>query len=254
MKILPGHNRTINILAFKMRILITICARGGSKGIPGKNIRILDGKPLIGYSIETARKFAEQKDCIIGLSTDSNDIKEVAREFGVVTEYTRPAFLATDSAGKVDTIRDILLYEENKAGLAFDYILDLDVTSPLRTIGDLEEAFVDLLSDKEALNLFSVSHANKNPYFNMVERKEDGYYGLVKKGQFLSRQTAPPIYELNASFYFYRRSFFEQELKTVITDFSLVYPMKHICFDLDHEIDFEFLSFLLENNKLSFFK
>ena len=190
-----------------MRILITICARGGSKGIPGKNIRLLDGKPLIGYTIETASKFAEQKDCIIGLSTDSDEIKEVARKFGLATEYTRPTPLATDSAGKVDTIRDILLYEENKSNLAFDYILDLDVTSPLRTIRDLEEAFDILQSDAKALNLFSVNHANKNPYFNMVEQKENGYYGLVKKGEFLSRQSAPPIYELNASFYFYRRAF-----------------------------------------------
>ena len=86
----------------------------------------------------------------------------------------------------------------------------------------------------------------------MVEKKEDGYFELSKRGEYLTRQSANPVFELNASFYFYRRNFFSIENKKVINDRSLIYLMNHICFDLDHLIDFEFMNFLLENNKIDF--
>lgn len=236
-----------------MELLITICARGGSKGIPGKNIRLLNGLPLISYTIKHAQKFAEGKNAVIGLSTDSEEIKKVAAEHGLLSAYERPASLATDKAGKIETIKDLLEFEEKQRNIKFDYVLDLDVTSPLRTSSDLQEGFQLLVEDKKALNLFSVNPASRNPYFNMVEQNENGYFGLVKKGEFLTRQSAPKVFELNASFYFYRREFFEQQALTTITSNSLVYVMPHICFDLDHEIDFEFLEYQLTNNKISFF-
>jgi CMP-N-acetylneuraminic acid synthetase len=86
----------------------------------------------------------------------------------------------------------------------------------------------------------------------MVEKNEKGYFGLSKKGDFLTRQSANEVFELNASFYFYRRDFFYNDNKKVINDRSLIYLMKHICFDLDHPIDFEFMNFLLDNNKIDF--
>jgi len=233
-----------------MELLITICARGGSKGIPGKNIRPMNGKPLIHYTIETAKKFG--RGAPIALSTDSDEIKAAAAIEGLDTTYTRPPELATDSAGKIETIEHLVRYQEILRGKQFDFVLDLDVTSPLRTVDDLESAFKIISSDAEALNLFSVNPAARNPYFNMVEPSGDGYYKLVKQGNFLTRQSAPPVYELNASFYFYRRTFFEQEKKATINSRSLVYVMPHICFDLDHAIDFEFMEYLVANNKLGF--
>lgn len=233
-----------------MNILITICARGGSKGIPGKNIRLLGGKPLIAYTINTARLFAQDKPAVLALSTDSEEINGVAARLGLVSSYKRPEELSTDTAGKISTIQHLLEYEEQRNNTRFDFILDLDVTSPLRTPADLEAAFKDLVEDKDALNIFSVNPANRNPYFNMVEQNETGYVDLCKKGKFLTRQSAPKVYDMNASFYIYRRSFFEKGLTGVITDKSLVYVMPHICFDLDHQIDFDFMQYLLENNKL----
>ncbi|HEY8928040.1 MAG TPA: acylneuraminate cytidylyltransferase family protein [Mucilaginibacter sp.] len=236
-----------------MKTLITICARGGSKGIPGKNIKPLNGVPLIAYTIQVAQEFAKLYDADIALSTDDSEILTVAAKYGVETNYTRPAHLATDSAGKIDTIHDLLLYQEAAIGKQYDYLLDLDVTSPLRTLGDLVAAFDQLKADDYALNLFSVNNAARNPYFNMVEQKENGYYDLVKReGAILTRQSAPKVYDLNASFYFYKRQFFSEGLKTVFTQRSLIYLMPHLCFDLDHVIDFEFLDFLLSNNKLDF--
>jgi CMP-N-acetylneuraminic acid synthetase len=98
-----------------------------------------------------------------------------------------------------------------------------------------------------------VNNAARNPYFNMVEQQDDGYYNLVKdKGIITGRQSAPKVFDLNASFYFYRRDFFRTSFPSVFTDRSLVYVMPHICFDLDHLIDFVFLEFLLEKGKLDF--
>lgn len=236
-----------------MKLLITICARGGSKGIPGKNIKEIGDKPLIAYSISTAKRFAALYDCDIELSTDSAQIKEVAAKYGLPSEYLRPDNLATDKAGKIEVLHDILAYSEKLHSVRYDYILDLDVTSPLRTVDDLSRAFDVLKESNEAYNLFSVSPANRNPYFNMVEQKENGFYGVVKSSDgFLTRQSAPRVFDLNASFYFYRREFFEKDLKGAITNRSLIYEVPHLCFDLDHPIDFEFMQYLIENNKLGF--
>jgi len=124
-----------------MNILITICARGGSKGIPGKNIKEVGGKPLIEYSIKTAGFFSQIYPSDLILSTDSLKIKEIAANFGLFTDYIRPESLSSDTAGKIDTIKDALTYQEKKTGIKYDYILDLDVTSPLRTVDDLKNAF-----------------------------------------------------------------------------------------------------------------
>lgn len=236
-----------------MKILITICARGGSKGIPGKNIKPLNNIHLIAYTIQVANRFAEIYNADVLLSTDDNEIKKVASLFSLKTDYVRPGYLATDNAGKIDTIKDALLYQEEKISEKYDYVLDLDVTSPLRTLEDLLSAFDLIHNDVNALNLFSVNPAARNPYFNMVEKKGNGYYQLVaNRGNVTTRQSAPDVYDLNASFYFYKRTFFTQEYKTVFTESSLIYIMPHICFDLDHVIDFEFLEYLLINNKLDF--
>ncbi|MGY3795208.1 acylneuraminate cytidylyltransferase family protein [uncultured Aquimarina sp.] len=236
-----------------MNILITICARGGSKGIPGKNIKHLNGKYLIDYSIKHAEKFASLHDNVdITLSTDSHEIKDVASICGLNTEYIRPEYLGGDTIGKMDVLHHVLQYEESNRQKKYDFLLDLDVTSPLRTIEDLEEAFITIINRTDALNIFSVSKPNKNPYYNVVELQDDGYCKLVKYSDSKSRQSAPIVYDMNASFYFYRRSFFEQGLKSAITDKSLLFLMDHICFDLDEPLDFEIMEFLLSHNKLDF--
>lgn len=239
-----------------MNILITLCARGGSKGIPGKNIKNLNGVPLLAYSINTARKFSEivKAEVDIILSTDSEAINGVGTRLGLHTDYIRPQHLAEDSSGKLDAIIHVKEYQELHTQKKYDYLIDLDVSSPLRTVDDLLDAFEIIKNDPHALNLFSVNVANRNPYFNMVEQSENGYYDLSKKPEsnVLSRQKAPKVYELNASFYFYTKAFFDLKSKYIITPNSLIYVMPHICFDLDHEVDFEFMEYLLAHDKLSF--
>ena len=233
-------------------VLITICARGGSKGIPGKNIRMLAGQPLISYSIRAAFALAADIPADISISTDDAGIARTAAAYGLSSAYERPAALAGDTVGKKETILDLLLYEEKKNNRRYDFILDLDVTSPLRSLQDLKNGFTQLAGDQNAMNLFSVNPAARNPYFNMVERNAEGYCTLVKQGSFLTRQSAPAVYELNASFYWYRRSYFEDATLPVINNRSLAYAMDHICFDLDHEQDFEYMEYLLRENKIGF--
>ncbi|WP_018667800.1 cytidylyltransferase domain-containing protein [Bacteroides gallinarum] len=238
-----------------MNILVTICARGGSKGIPGKNIKLINGIPLIGYTIKVAHKFKEHfKNVEIALSTDSDEIMQVSQSCGLYSDYKRPDYLANDTVGKIDAIKDIVLHSEKKNNCTYDYVLDLDVTSPLRTLQDLTDAFELIRKDEHAINLFSVSEAGRSPYFNMVEQKPNGYYAQVvkPKNNVFTRQSAPKCYDLNASFYFYRRRFFDEGYRGAITDKSLIYVMPHTCFDMDHPIDFEIMTYLLSNRKLDF--
>ena len=234
-----------------MNILITICARGGSKGLKNKNIKILNGIPLIEYSIKIAKTFAFKHNCDVTLSTEDHKIKKVCSDIGLHTKYIRPIELSSDEAGKMDVINDILNFEEKNLNKKFDLILDLDVSSPLRNMNDLEKALDLLVSNKEAINIFSVNKSERNPYFNMVERNKTGFFELVKKGDFKTRQSSPQVYDLNASFYFYKRSFFNNN-KLVINSKSLIYEVPHICFDIDNELDFNFMEYLIKNNKLNF--
>ena len=235
-------------------ILVTICARGGSKGIPGKNTIFIGGVPLMAFTINIARKFAAVNNGYVSLSTDSIEIKKIAAQCGLESDYIRPSELATDIAGKIDAVKHLLIWEEKRRGIKYDYILDLDITSPLRTLKELNEAYKIFRSDNEALNLFSVSKPHRNPYFNVVEKAENGYYRLVKtpKQPVKSRQTAPEVYDLNASFYFYRRIFFDMDFENAYTPRSMIYLVDHICFDLDEPIDFLFLEYLINNKKLDF--
>jgi CMP-N,N'-diacetyllegionaminic acid synthase len=235
-----------------MNILITICARGGSKGIPGKNIKFLNGMPLIAYTINTAKRFALKYNATIGLSTDSQSIKDIAAEYGVFTNYVRPDRLATDQSGKIGVIDHLLKFEEGQSGKVFDYVLDLDVTSPLRTVEDLEAALSKLKECDKGLNIFSVSHANRNPYFNMVEEIPNSQFvKVVKAGEAIkARQSAPVVYDMNASFYIFRRKFFQEGYTTSTTERSLAYLMPHECFDLDELIDFKVMKILMRENLL----
>lgn len=238
-----------------MKILITICARGGSKGIPWKNIKLLNGFPLIYYTIRVAQQFQQKFENVhVVLSTDSLEIMKVAENFELKAAYRRPDFLSGDSVGKIDVINDVLVWQEDAANCKYDYILDLDVTSPLRNLQDLADAFKIIQKNDKAINLFSVSPASKSPYFNMIEQKDNGFFALVKESGNLvvTRQAAYRVFDMNASFYYYKRAFFNLKYKSAVTDKSLIYIVPHTCFDIDHPIDFEIISYLMTNNKLDF--
>lgn len=231
-------------------ILFTICARGGSKGIPGKNIKPVGGRPLIAYSIETAKKLAPEFGADIELSTDSDEIRRVAAECGLDSSYRRPDFLANDTCGKPEAIRDVMLYAEKRYGRRYDYVVDLDVTSPIRTPEDVRECIRMIEANPEALTIFSVSPCARNPYFCQVEDKGEGFFGVVCDGIFKSRQESPKVYDMNGSIYVYRREALDRDLPRAVTPRSIVYEMPHICFDLDEPEDYDYLTYLVDTGRV----
>ena len=160
-----------------MKILCTICMRGGSKGVPNKNLRLLKGKPLMAYTIEKAIK-SELFEHII-VSTDSEQIAEIARSFGAESWFLRPAHLATDNSAKLPAIRHAFLESEKKFKKSYDILFDLDATSPLRRIEDIKQAYDKFIKDNASV-LITGSISRKSPYFNMVEIV-DNTACLVKK-------------------------------------------------------------------------
>lgn len=230
--------------------MITVCGRGGSKGIPGKNIKEVGGKPLIAFTIEIARSYARKHGCEIVLSTDSDEIRDVAARYGLECDYRRPDFLANDTCGKPDAIADALRWAEEHYGKVYDYVLDLDVTSPIRTLHDVERCVELITANPDAKTIFSVNPCARNPYFNMVQEGDNGYYRVVLGGMYKTRQSAPRVYDMNASIYVYRRDVLLSDSPRAITDRSMIYEMDHICFDLDEPADYDYLSYLLDTGRI----
>lgn len=180
-----------------MTPLIIIPARGGSKGIPKKNIVELNGRPLIDYTIKAALEIAPIDHII--LSTDSEEIAEVAERCGLKVEYRRPAALATDTAGSREVIIDAMDWAERQ-GIAYDVVVLLQPTSPLRVAEDIAGALSKYTADVDMV--VSVAEARCNPYYNCFETDDAGYLKISKgEGLFTRRQDVPSVYEYNGAVY-----------------------------------------------------
>ena len=186
-----------------MSILCTICARGNSKGLKNKNIKLLNGKPLVSISINQALR-SKLFDKII-ISTDSPKIKSISVKYGASYLSLRKKKLSLDGTPKIDVIKDVCLEAEKKYKKKFDYICDLDITSPLRTILDIKNSF-NIFLKSGSDNLLSICDARKNPYFNMIEIKNGYVQRVISSKKIInSRQKAPKVYEMNASIYIWKR-------------------------------------------------
>ncbi|MFJ8102435.1 cytidylyltransferase domain-containing protein [Lysinibacillus sp. NPDC096212] len=229
-----------------MTRICTICARGGSKGVKNKNLRELLGIPLIAHSIMQAQKSGLFD--VIAVSSDSEDILQVAMEYGVDFAIKRPAELATDTAAKLPVIQHCVSEVEQLSNLQFDMMIDIDATSPLRTIEDLKNAVRMLGQHEDAYNLITAAPARRSPYFNLVEDRADGYVGLSKplETAIFRRQDAPKSYDMNASIYVWNRDCFFNE-QSVFTDKTILYVMpEERSQDIDSELDFEIVQLLAE--------
>ena len=223
-----------------MLTIATICARGGSMGVPGKNIRSLMGKPLIVHTIEQALSMSGIDRVFV--STDSQKIADVALAAGAEVPFLRPARLATSDAPKLAALEHLVDWVEEQHG-PVGIIVDLDPTSPLRTQGDIE-ACIKMLDDKADI-VITGYEADKNPYFNMVEHKQDGRVGLVKppEGSVVARQQAPIVYSMNASIYVWHRASLH---KGVWGGNPKLYVMpRERSVDIDEPLDFEIVEHLM---------
>ena len=186
-----------------MNILCTVCVRAGSKGLKGKNFIRINNRYLISYTLDVAIKSKLFTHIVV--STDSRKIRALKKNYKKVDFIKRPKNLATDGANKLDAIRHALKYSESINNLKYDLVFDLDATSALRKLKDLENA-LKVFKNKHAENLFSVNVSRRNPYFNIVEKK-NGRIRIVKKlNRFpIRRQDAPITYDMNASIYIWKR-------------------------------------------------
>jgi len=183
-----------------MKPLFIIPARGGSKGIPRKNIKMLGGRPLIAYSIAVARELAGGNDLRrVILSTDDSEIAGCARSLGLPVDYMRPAALATDSAGSREVMLDAMAMADAH-GIAYDCVVLLQPTSPFRTADDVRGA-MKLYRDGVDM-VVSVCEAAANPYYNLFESDAEGYLHVSKgDGMLRRRQDAPQVWEYNGAVY-----------------------------------------------------
>jgi len=235
-----------------MNLLITICARGGSKGCKGKNTRLLFDKPLIDYTLKCADLFRNEfKNNItthIAVNSDSDDILNHADYFDNVMKVKRPDNLALDASPKVPVIQQTTIEAEQKNNIVYDYVIDLDVTSPLRHTKDMYSMLKKCASIEYDYDLvFSAVPSRRNPYFNMVELR-DGYAFKIKDSTFASRQEAPIVFDMNASIYCYKRNSLINKLKRITFEGkSGTYEMpERYVIDIDSEEDFNILELLID--------
>lgn len=180
-----------------MKALCIIPARGGSKGIPKKNIKILGGKPLIYYAIDNARSIADDVD--ICVTTDSKEIIDLVEAYGLKVPFIRPDYLATDTIGSYEVLLHALDFYESK-GYNYDVIILLQPTSPFRKKEDIFNALSLYSSDIDMV--VSVKETSANPYYNCFEESKEGFLRLSKgNGMYFRRQDAPTAWEYNGAVY-----------------------------------------------------
>ncbi len=241
-----------------MRILFTICGRAGSKGIKNKNLRKFCGKYLVYFSVSTIDLYLKrhpevEADTVI--NSDSCELLTLAAENGllIVETIERDKTLAGDSVGKIAVINDCLTKMEARKEVQYDMVIDLDITSPLRTVDDLSRV-IEKHMEADADVTTTVAAARRNPYFNQLKRTEHGFKKVIESN-FTARQQAPEIFDMNASIYAYKPEYLRAG-KGVLDGYCEAVEMDDTgILDLDHENDFELMEVIAEyllKNKAEF--
>ncbi|MGY8633299.1 acylneuraminate cytidylyltransferase family protein [Bradyrhizobium sp. 14AA] len=227
-----------------MSLLCTICARGGSKGVVGKNARDLLGKPVLAWSIAQARETGLFD--AIAFSSDSDALLDAALKAGADIAVRRPDEMATDTAPKLPAIRHCLERAIAQTGKTPEIFVDLDVTSPLRLASDITGA-VALLRESGARNVITGAPARRSPYFNLVEQRTDGSVGLSKSADppITRRQDAPRCFDMNASIYVWRVASFLEQPAVFYPNTRLFEMPEERSIDIDSDLDFALVELLL---------
>ena len=243
-----------------MNILFTLCGRAGSKGVKGKNARDFLYVPLVWYSMANIalykEHFASNNHIDIVLNTDSEDLIRLVQQVKDldVTILRRDASLGGDKVPKVAVILDCLIRSEELFKIKYDLVVDLDITSPLRTVQDIKNAIDKKTSRDDVDVVYSVAPSRRNPYFNMV-KEENGFFCKAIPSKFTTRQEAPVFYDMNASIYAYspyalkkkeQSAFFNDHCDAIVmADTGIL--------DIDSEEDYELMQviakYLFENNE-----
>ncbi|TGX50380.1 acylneuraminate cytidylyltransferase family protein [Sphingomonas gei] len=232
-----------------MRIRAFIFARGGSKGVPRKNIRDLAGKPLIAHAIEIARACPSLGTVLV--STDDAEIAEVARAHGAQVPFLRPAELAGDTASEWLAWRHAIEWVAKAEG-EFDLFVSLPTTSPFRAVEDVEACIRILRDEPQTDVVATVKAADRSPYFNMVRINEDGAAQLVipPSGPILRRQDAPAVFDMTTVCYVARTSFIREKAGLFEGRLRVVEVPAERALDIDTPFDFAIAEYLAETRKI----
>lgn len=224
-----------------MKTLVLIPARSGSKGIPGKNIKKLAGKPLIQYTIEAAKAVFPTEDILV--STDAKEISKVAENCGLSVPFLRPADLSTDHSSSHDVIIHALEYMKNQ-GREYNTLVLLQPTSPFRNGAHIQEALKEFKSEIDMV--VSVKESEENPYYTLFEESENGFLKHSKEGNFTRRQDCPSVYTYNGAIYIVN---IKSLLEKPMSKFTKVkkYVMSELeSIDLDTPLDWDLAELVLE--------
>ena len=231
-----------------MKTLCVISARGGSRGLPGKNIRRLLDKPMIEWSIEQALATPEIDRVVV--STDSEAIATVAIAAGAEVPFVRPDYLSTSEAGKFDVFKHALLSCEEHYDEEYEFYLDLDCTSPLRDVDDISACIARFREVRKhgVDGVFTVCDARKNPYFNLLETDKSGALKICKNlpSTIVRRQDAPPVYEHVASIYVFSPEYIHSA-SYLLDGHTEGYDIgSEKSLDVDSDLDFLLVEYLMK--------
>lgn len=227
-----------------MKVVAFIFARGGSKGLPGKNVKPLAGKPLIAWSIEHAR--AVQRIGRVIVSTDSSEIAEVALAYGAEVPFMRPKELALDDSPEWLAWRHALDYLQASDGCLPDAMVSVPATAPLRLPADIDSC-LDQYENGDADMVITVTDAHRSPYFNMVKANADGTVGLVipPQSSIARRQDAPPVFDMATVAYVVRPEFVMTHMATFEGRVRAVHIPAERAIDIDTLLDFKIAECLM---------
>lgn len=231
-----------------MNYVALICARGGSKGVPGKNIRPLAGRPLIAWAISQARAVGRIGRVIV--STDSEQIATAARDAGAEVPFLRPVELALDNSPEWLVWRHALDYLKNTDAVYPDALVVVPVTAPLRAVEDIERC-LDAFEKGEADVVITVTDAHRNPYFNMVKVLADGSVGVVisSNNQFVRRQDTPVVYDMTTVAYVVRPEFVMNRSGVFAGRVCHVHVPVERALDIDTPLDFRIAECLMNTQE-----
>ncbi len=234
------------------KCLITICGRAGSKGFKNKNLKVFCGKPLVYYTLSAAQLFAKahpELSIDFALNTDSEHLADrVLAQYPEVVYLPRGAELGGDTVPKMAVYQDSLVRMEERIGAHYDFVMDLDITSPLRTAQDIENAYQAKAQRADIDLVFSAAPSRRNPYFNMVKACGD-HVEKVIDSPFTARQQAPDIYDVNASIYVFKRDFLANNHTGILWDgkINVSVMMDTGILDIDSEEDFVMMEIIAKH-------
>lgn len=233
-----------------MNILFTVCGRAGSKGLKNKNMKEFLGFPLVHYTLSAIDLFkkSHKEDTVhICVNSDSKELIDLVCSSKLdIINIDRKASLGMDDTPKVSVIRNSLEESESRNNIKYDMIVDVDITSPLRRLKDLENAIEKKKKCEDIDVVFSVVESRRNPYFNMV-KNDNGEILKVIPSKFVARQQAPQVYDMNASIYAYKREFLSGEDKNIFDGkVDIIEMLDTAILDIDSENDFELMQVMAE--------